>query len=43
MAEPPRGGRLGVRRMDKVRTVVPAPANDPLHRRAYVVGIVVNG
>ena len=30
-------------RMDRVRTVVPAPANDPLHRRSYVVGIVVNG
>ena len=29
--------------MDRVRTVVPAPPNDPLHRRAYVVGIVVNG
>ena len=29
--------------MDAVRTVVPAPANDPLHRRAYVLGIVVNG
>ncbi len=30
-------------RMDRVRTVVPAPANDPLHRRAYVVGIVAGG
>lgn len=30
-------------RMDNVRTVVPAPPNDPLYRRAYVVGIVVNG
>ena len=30
-------------RMDKVRTVVPAAANDPLGRRAYVLGIVVNG
>ena len=29
--------------MDNVRTVVPAPPNDPLYRRAYVVGIVVNG
>jgi hypothetical protein len=30
-------------RMDKVRTVVPAPPDDPLHRRAYVVGIVAGG
>jgi hypothetical protein len=30
-------------RMDRVRTVVPAPANDPLHRRSYVVGIVAGG
>jgi hypothetical protein len=30
-------------RMDRVPTVVPAPPNDPLHRRSYVVGIVVNG
>ena len=30
-------------RMDKVRTVVPAPPNDPLHRRSYVVGIVAGG
>ena len=29
--------------MDRVRTVVPAPPNDPLHRRSYVVGIVVAG
>jgi hypothetical protein len=31
-------------RMDKVRTVVPAPTpDDPLHRRSYVVGIVADG
>jgi hypothetical protein len=30
-------------RMDTVPTVVPAPPNDPLHRRAYVVGIVAGG
>lgn len=31
-------------RMDRVPTVVPAPVPDgPLHRRSYVVGIVVNG
>ena len=30
-------------RMDKVPTVVPAAPNDPLHRRAYVVGIVAGG
>ena len=30
-------------RMDKVPTVVPAPPGDPLHRRAYVVGIVAGG
>jgi hypothetical protein len=30
-------------RMDTVPTVVPAPPGDPLQRRSYVVGIVVNG
>jgi hypothetical protein len=30
-------------RMDRVRTVVPAPPNDPLYRRSYVVGIVAGG
>jgi Protein of unknown function (DUF3179) len=30
-------------RMDTVPTVVAAPPNDPLHRRAYVVGIVAGG
>ena len=29
--------------MDKVRTVVPAPPDDPLYRRSYVIGIVAGG